>query len=682
MRLPRKYESEDEAEADSGELSSLLEETVESLSTLVAGWRTELARSAERAAGLEASIGILSSSLETWKAELSRNQSSAEQKLELVLDALDSAGTAQSQATIAEIQSATTATTSQIAKSMEDLKAEIRYGSGLAEVKVLAAIENLGGQMGQIKGSLEEWKTALAESGSRSEARTLRALEAIEQAIGRTGSAVEQIADSLGPHSTSLTAARDSLESMIGKLAASVQEWHGQVGLAAASTEKRLVLSLEALETGIELGLSARQELEKRVLSRLDELDANRSEYSERQERLERSLETLAGNVEGWREQAQQTARSIAGGLELENKIMLRLEELDLRLSRSKDESAQRGETLEATLNRIARGLEAWHEHIPDAALAEAAAEIGTNIVTAVKELEIRLAGSEEERREREARLRSTLESLTRNLHQWHEQTAQNGDGAGALQFENIIVAALEELETRMARSQEEGRERQKQLEEGLRSLSGTLEQWSAGDFHALADLTTIHSWGGHLDQRLQDLEKRLTQSQADNAKRQERLEATLTALAQDIGQWQKGKRGDDADVRDRIVESLKALEAKIELTSPSTGVRTSLSDDLADLRSAVAQLASGIGRYGAAVVSVDDLEHYLRKGTQDLDRLARTFDKRLEQMELDMEDAMVEHISQLETSIIERNKALVTLILGSRPEPDAFEKLGPRRRR
>jgi hemoglobin-like flavoprotein len=446
----------DQPDDDQAELSSLLEESVESLSATVGGWRSELARSSERSARLEATLASHTAAMEAWKADMASTGAKAEEKLLRALEILESR-MAQNQSIASEIRDSLGSSASLLTRALEEWKGEIRYGSGLTEVRVLSAIESLGGQMGQVKGSLEEWSSGVGESQKKTESRLLKALEALNESISTL--------------STAVVNSRDGLEGLVLKLSRSVQEWHGQAGSAAVGTEKKLLLSLEALETGIAHSLNARQEIEKRLLIMLEELEMRLSrsqqEGEERQERLESSVMALAQSIDGWQSSLPAAGDIAAARQEIENRLLMSLGELEMRLSRSHQEGGERQERLESSVMALAESIDEWRTNTPEPAdVATVGQEIENRLLMRLDGLDMRLSRSE-----------SSMMTLAQSIDEWRNMGRES-----AGKTKERISLSMEALENRILESRQEAAENRDKLRKELSSLVSAVDNLRAKD--------------------------------------------------------------------------------------------------------------------------------------------------------------------------------------------------------
>ncbi|MEX2553402.1 MAG: hypothetical protein WD627_10445 [Actinomycetota bacterium] len=495
----------DQPDDDQADLSSLLEESVESLSATVGGWRSELARSSERSARLEATIASHTAAMEAWKADMASGDAKAEEKLLRALEMLESR-MAQNQAIASEIRDSLGSSASLLTRALEEWRAEIRYGSGLTEVRVLSAIESLGGQIGQIKGSLEEWNSGVGESRKKTETRLLKALETLNVSISSLSTAVFN--------------SRDGVDGQLSKLAASLQEWQDRVNAAATGTEKKLLMSLEALEGGIAHNLNARQEIEKRLLIMLEELEMRLSrsqqEGEERQERLEGSVMALAQSIERWQHSAPETGDITAARQELENRLLISLGELEMRLSRSHQEGGERQERLEGSVLALAESIDGWRTNTPEPAdIPTARQEIDNSILMRLEGLDMRLSRSQEEGGERQESLERSVMGLAQSIEEWRNQGIES-----SARNKQLLSKSLEILENRILENKQEAADQRKDLRtelvENLRSKDGeysrvlrALDELDQGLLRNRDDLADL---AGIFEARLVELERRIVE--------------------------------------------------------------------------------------------------------------------------------------------------------------------------
>jgi len=493
----------DQPDDDQADLSSLLEESVESLSATVGGWRSELARSSERSARLEATIASHTAAMEAWQADMASGDARAEEKLLRALEMLESR-MAQNQAIAGEIRDSLGSSASLLTRALEEWKAEIRYGSGLTEVRVLSAIESLGGQLGQVKGSLEEWNSGAGESRRKTETRLLKALETLNESISKLSTAVFN--------------SREGIDGQLSKLAASLQEWQDRVNAAATGTEKKLLLSLDALESGIAHNLNARQEIEKRLLIMLEELQMRLSrsqqEGEERQERLEGSVLALAQSIERWQQSAPEAGDVAAARQELENRLLMSLGELEMRLSRSHQEGGERQERLEGSVLALAESIDDWRTNTPEPAdIPTARQEVDNSILMRLEGLDMRLSRSEEEGEERQESLARSVMGLSQSIEEWRNQGLES-----SVRNKELLSKSLEILENRILESKQEAADQRSDLRtelvENLRSkdreysrLLRALDELDQGLLRNRDDLADL---AGIFEARLVELERRI----------------------------------------------------------------------------------------------------------------------------------------------------------------------------
>jgi hemoglobin-like flavoprotein len=488
----------DQPDDDQAALSSLLEESVESLSATVGGWRAELARSSERSARLEATIASHTDAMETWKADLASTGAKAEEKLLRALEILETR-MSQNQAIASEIRDSMGSSASLLTRALEEWKAEIRYGSGLTEVRVLSAIESIGGQIGQVKGSLEEWSSGVGESQKKTESRLLKSLEALNESISTL--------------STAVVKSRDGVEGLVLKLNESVQDWRGQAGSAAVGTEKKLLLSLEALETGIAHSLNTRQKIEKRLLIMLEELEMRLSrsqqEGEERQQRLESTVMALANSIEGWRSNVPEAGDIAAARHEIENRLLMSLGELEMRLSRSHQEGGERQERLESSVMALAESIDDWRTNIPEPAdNATAREEIDNRVLMRLEGLDMRLSRSE-----------SSMMTLAQTIDEWR---SKGRESAG--KTKERISLSLEALENRILENRQEAAETRDKQRKELASL-----------VHAVDNLRSKDRDYARVMRALEELDQGLLRNRDDVAGLADIFEARLGELERRI---------------------------------------------------------------------------------------------------------------------------------------------------
>jgi hypothetical protein len=520
-RTPRSSDFPPEPDDDRSELSILLEETVESLAAAVAGWRTEIARTAERTARLEDAVDSLTGAMESLKTQVVRAEENADDKLERVTDIVES-GLVESRTTADDIRELLGSSAASLVRAMEDWKGELGYGVGLSEVKLLSAVEKMEGEVRLLKGSLEERNNAIAESTGATEARLAKALErTVEILADSLGKAKNEIEASITSLSGTLVASHESLAENVSKLGTSVSQVFRDNRTSDADSERKLLLSLEALESGIDVSLTARQEFENRILTRLEGLEARLSraeeESGDRQERLESSLGALATNTEAWQNETREIANR-AGRHPLEDKILMRLDEVDIRLAQAQRENSDRQERLAGAMASLSDSLEAWWAHAPDLPPDLVALQgFGRNLVRRFEDLESKLLSGQVQADLRNQRLENFMIDLANNFSQLRTRA---GDGGARV---DRIVEAGRALDAPIVSA--EGHRW------SPRELSGMLKAFAEG----LAWLRSNANQYDTLMRGLEELDLGVLRSRDDLAKLAEGLEARIAGLEQRV---------------------------------------------------------------------------------------------------------------------------------------------------
>ena len=726
---------EQESVTVQAELSSVLEESVESLSAAVGGWRSELARSSERSSRLEATIASLSAAMETWKTEMARTGARAEERLLRALEILESR-MAQSQAISGEIRESLGSSASWLTRAMEEWKAEIRYGSGLTEVRLLSAIESLEGRVGQVEEIENQTRAHLenrtAEIGRNLEDRlqTVKAvqdetrewLEAAATAMGNDAQsalgrlrelggavnafrgemrqksaddralasesdaaqaalideAVRSLSEAQSASSASVKEAvtravatgmadaqsasaqvRDQMEAAIASLKGSVEEWKSSVDATSTKSETRLLRALEALEEGISQTRDLGSEIQNQITESTSALSTSLSETrtvvdrasGHSEEMIAKGLSELEGKIVD--ALADRLSAIDAAGAEsregLAGKIV---DALEMRLALIIAAGAESREGLEG---KIVNALEERLSAI-DAAGAESREGLEGKIVNALEDrLALMIAAGAESR----VSLEDLISKLNGSIQEWHSEV-----GKKATITETKLVRSLEALESGIA-DNATGRQ---EIENGLLV-------------------------------RLEDLETKLSRNQQEGEERQERIESSVMALTQSIDDWRNKGRESAGRTKERISQSLEALENRIlESREDEADHRDRMRIELGALTDAVENLGSSGRDHATVMRGLEELDEGLLRNRDDVANLSETFEAQFGIFESRVGDAVAARIASvvarieafsariddLEHNIQERNKALVTLVLGPRADADALpgiEAPGPRKK-
>ena len=527
-----------------------------------------MARSAERAARLETGIAALSSAVESWKTDSARSDARSQEQLVKALELLEANRTA-GQATVLEVRESLTSSASLLAKAIEEWRAEIRFGFGLTEVKLLGAIETLGEQIGQVKGSLEERKAALGDATNKTENRLLRVLEALDEGVSNTerltAAMRAQIGSTATELSTALAGSGDTMRALISELGGTIQEWRDQVDASATITENKLLLSLEALESGIEHSLTARQHVENKLLASLEEMEhrlrRTEEEDQSRQQKLEEGLAALADRVEESTEE-NRSARHTTDRQEFENKVFMRLEELGIKVQRTQVVADERQERMEAAFTELSK-------------------KVGRNISAGDAAAVLNL---HEDVRGMAADLQKAAGIVDSHAEIQRGQERLEGSVTGepaavsqaARRDLDRVVMSLDELAARIAEVQEEGALRHQRVESSLAGLAGSVEEWQAKVSDAgrkryqrqegapLPEGPDPQPPAEVVLEALDDLGNRIAESQQETEERQQRLEVSLTLMDQNINDWRDKNRDAANRNKELMAQSLEALENRI----------------------------------------------------------------------------------------------------------------------
>jgi hypothetical protein len=437
-------------DTDLEELSLLLEETVESLAAAVVAWRTEIGRTAERTQRLEDAVDALTGAMESLKTQVVRAEDNANDKLEQVTDVLES-GLVENRSTADDIRELLGSSAASLVRTIEDWKGELRYGVELGDAKMLAAVEKLETEMRLLRGSLEERSNAVAESTRAFEERLLKGLQrSVEIFTGSLGGVKDEIEASITSLSGTVVTSHESLTDNVSRLGSSISQTFHETMSSAADAERKLLLSLEALESGIDVSLTARQEFESRVLSRLEGLEDSLSQVddssSERQRRFEGVLEALAANLEAWHREDREIVDK-SGRHGLEDKILMRLDEVDIRMAQAARESNDRQERLAGSMSSLSDSLEAWWAHAPDLPPDLVALQgFGRNLVRRFEDLESKLLAGQVQSDLRNQRLENYMIDLANSVN---ELRTKGLDATG--RTTERIIGAVQAIEDRIS---------------------------------------------------------------------------------------------------------------------------------------------------------------------------------------------------------------------------------------
>ncbi|MEX2553403.1 MAG: hypothetical protein WD627_10450 [Actinomycetota bacterium] len=586
------------------ELSSVLEESVESLSAAVGGWRSELARSSERSSRLEATIASLAAAMETWKSDMARTGARAEERLLRALEILESRMT-QHQAISGEIRESLGSSASWLTRAMEEWKAEIRYGSGLTEVRLLSAIENLEGRVGQVQ-ETETQTRALLENSTAQMGRNLEdRLQTVKAVQDETREWLEAAATAMG----------NDAQSALGRLkelGSSLDAFRGEMRQGAADDQARASDS-HTLQVG-------------RIDDVVRLLADAQSATGQVREESNAAITSLKGSLEEWKS-ALDTSTTKS-----ETRLLRALEALEAGITQTRALGSENQEQIGESLVALSSSLSE----------TKAAAGRSTEMVS---ELESKFSKALEG-------LEGQIARLSGSMQEWHDEV-----GKTAIATETKLVRSLEALESGII----DGASGRQEIENRLLL-------------------------------RLEDLEARLSRTQQEGEERQERLEISITGLAQSIDDWRNKGRESAGKTRERLSQSLEALENRIlESREYEADHRDSMRSEIVALTDAVENFGSGGKDHATLMRGLEELDEGLLRNRDDVANLAETFEAQFEIFESRVGDAVAarigaiaNRIDELEHNLQERNKALVTLILGPRADTETFSGLEtptPRRR-
>jgi hypothetical protein len=208
---------------------------------------------------------------------------------------------------------------------------------------------------------------------------------------------------------------------------------------------------------------------------------------------------------------------------------------------------------------------------------------------------------------------------------------------------------SLGELEMRLSRSHQEGGERQERLEGSVLALAESIDDWRTNTPEPADIPTARQEVDNSILMRLEGLDMRLSRSEEEGEERQESLARSVMGLSQSIEEWRN--QGLESSVRNKelLSKSLEILENRIlESKQEAADQRNDLRTEL------VENLRSKDREYSRLLRALDELDQGLLRNRDDLADLAGIFEARL---------------VELERRILERNNALVTLMLG--PQSD-----------
>ena len=302
--------------------------------------------------------------------------------------------------------------------------------------------------------------------------------------------------------------------------------------------------------------------------------------------------------------------------------------------------------------------------------------------------------------------IRDSIAALTGTLNETHQAVQAVGSGSGHTgeaitrglsELEGKLVSLLEGSLGRVDAAAVESRESLASL---IGDLSGNVEGWHAAvgtatsstesklvrSLEALEAAITARSAGAEsetnerLIARLDDLENKLDLIEQLGEQRDGQIEDSVRTLVQTIDDWRsKGRQAADRS-KERVSASLEALEGRIlESREDYTEYQNMLRKELAALTDAVDALAEG-GRDTTTVMrGLEELDEGLLRNRDDVAHLADTFESQFEIFEARIGDGVAARLDELERRMQERNKALVTLLLGPKadnsttaaPEPD-----------
>jgi chromosome segregation ATPase len=168
-------------------------------------------------------------------------------------------------------------------------------------------------------------------------------------------------------------------------------------------------------------------------------------------------------------------------------------------------------------------------------------------------------------------------------------------------------------------------------------ALAESIDEWRANTPEPANMPTARQEIDNSISMRLEGLDMRLSRSQAEGEERQQRLERSVMGLAQSIDEWRNQDRESSARTKERLSNSLDILENRI------LEIGQEAADQRNDLRTQPEQ--------SRVLRALEALHQGLLRNRDDLADLAGSLD-------------------EFERRILERNNALVTLILG--PQADA----------
>ena len=609
------------------ELSSVLEESVESLSAAVGGWRSELARSSERSSRLEATIASLAAAMETWKSDMARTGARAEERLLRALEILESRMT-QNQAISGEIRESLGSSASWLTRAMEEWKAEIRYGSGLTEVRLLSAIENLEGRVGQVEETENQTRAQLENSTAQMGRNLEDRLQTVKAVQDETREWLEAAATAMG----------NDAQSALGRLkelGSSVDAFRGEMRQMAADDQARASDS-HTLQVG-------------RIDDVVRLLADAQSATGQVREEMNAAITSLKGAVEEWKSALD------ASTTKSETRLLRALEALEGGISQTRELGSENQKQLGESIAALSSSLSETNAAV--ARSTEMVSELESKLINAMESkfitaMEERLGLMEAAGAESRASLEDLISRLSGSMQEWHEEV-----GKTAIVTETKLVRSLEALES------------------GILDGSSVRQEIE-----------------NRLLVRLEDLEARLSRTQQEGEERQERLEISITGLAQSIDDWRNKGRESAGKTRERISQSLEALENRIlESREDETDHRERMRSEIVALTDAVENLGSGGKDHATLMRGLEELDEGLLRNRDDVASLAETFEAQFEIFESRVGEAVAarigaisSRIDELEHNLQERNKALVTLILGPRADTETLaglETATPRRR-
>jgi uncharacterized protein YjbJ (UPF0337 family) len=605
---------EQESVTVQAELSSVLEESVESLSAAVGGWRSELARSSERSSRLEATIASLSAAMETWKTDMARTGARAEERLLRALEILESR-MAQNQAIASEIRESLGSSAAWLTRAMEEWKAEIRYGSGLTEVRLISAIESLEGRVGQVQETENQTRDQLenstAEVGRNLEAR----LDTVKAVQDETREWLEAAATAMG----------NDAQSALGRLrelGSSIDAFRGEMRQNAAD-DRALASESHALQVN-RINEVVRTVSEAQSASASDRSET-RAQVGAIKDAVTEAIATGLSEAQGANTAVLSEIRSGMSSLKeaVSQAVATELEAISSFKGSVEEWKSELGTSTTKTETRLLRALEALEEGISEtrklgsetqAAVDRASGHSEEMVAKGLSELEGKILNTVEER----------LSLLTATMQEWHGEV-----GKAATSTETKLVRSLEALESGIAR------------------LSGT---------------------------------------QQEGAERQEQIESSVMALTQSIDDWRNKGRESAGRTKDRISQSIDALENRIlESKEEEADYRDLVRRELVALTDAVENLGSSGRDHTTVMRGLEELDEGLLRNRDDLSHLTETFEAQFEIFESRVGEAVAARIDELERNIQERNKALATLFLGPRADSESLASLeapGPTRKK